>query len=714
MTRVSCLVLLLALSVVAPLPAPARAAIVAAYEAAGGQQIAPGVEHSWGAVDSDLGRSQVHFVEVDPTTPGIHFETSLARDRVTSRERTTSQALRQSREEHRVVVTTNGSTFGSWPAGHVAARGLNVRDGELLTAGRIGSSTGPILSFAVDRAGRPMIGAPTLDVRLVLPDGSAGRIDRVNQGRLANEAVLYTPRFDSHTWTDASGLEVVISVDGLPLAPDGTYQGTVTAVRSGAGDSPIAAGQLVVSATGAAADAFGALVAGDEVTLELAIEDGWQDILHAVGGRELLVRDGEIEILPYRPDHLIVAHPRTAVGVTAEGKVLLAVVDGRSMDSAGLMLEELAAMMIERGAVSALNLDGGGSSTMAVRSPGQVEVGIVNVPSDGDERTVATTLQVISTLPTGPLEALVLSPSSLTLLTGESAQLAVGGHDGRYGGISLDPAQISWGSDGGAISVDDSGHVRALEPGGASVTVRYHGLSARAEVTVLADDEPPFLAPPRVSFRLGAAAKKKRAVLDIRWTASDSDGTVTTVELERRIDSGDWFSEPLATATAVTHSRVFAFGLRHQLRVRATDAAGNTSQWVEGPAFVLEAYNELSAQVQRVGSWQQRTTSTAIGGKYARSGVPGESAALDYAGAQVAWVGQRGPLHGRADIYLGGVYVARVGLKSSYLLPRQLLFVSPRQALFAAGEGGIEVRNVAPADRPRVDLDAFIVLRPAD
>ncbi|MBZ4190689.1 phosphodiester glycosidase family protein [Niabella beijingensis] len=70
-------------------------------------------------------------------------------------------------------------------------------------------------------------------------------------------------------------------------------------------------------------------------------------------------------------------HPRTAVGVTAGGRVILLVADGRNTNAAGLRLEELRKIMQWLGCVSAINFDGGGSSTLWTRKKG-----VINHPSD--------------------------------------------------------------------------------------------------------------------------------------------------------------------------------------------------------------------------------------------------------------------------------------------------------------------------------------------
>ena len=86
--------------------------------------------------------------------------------------------------------------------------------------------------------------------------------------------------------------------------------------------------------------------------------------------------------------------PRTAVGIDRDtDEVLILAVDGRQSFSRGYTMVELANQMIDLGADEALNLDGGGSTTMVVRgSAGRDRV--VNSPSDGFERHVANSLAV--------------------------------------------------------------------------------------------------------------------------------------------------------------------------------------------------------------------------------------------------------------------------------------------------------------------------------
>ncbi len=91
---------------------------------------------------------------------------------------------------------------------------------------------------------------------------------------------------------------------------------------------------------------------------------------------------------------------RTAVGITATGKVVFMVLDGRQGDlSCGGNMREIAQIMYEAGCVVAGNLDGGGSSTYVAKQPGDEELTVVSKPSDGISRSVSTSLYMVSTAP---------------------------------------------------------------------------------------------------------------------------------------------------------------------------------------------------------------------------------------------------------------------------------------------------------------------------
>jgi hypothetical protein len=108
----------------------------------------------------------------------------------------------------------------------------------------------------------------------------------------------------------------------------------------------------------------------------------------AVSGRPNVVKNGVVPTGMTDPSHCTSRNPRTAVGLSQDKKTLyLYVVDGRSTASAGMTCTELGNALKGLGAYNALNLDGGGSTTMWISGSG-----VVNTPSDGSERVVSTHL----------------------------------------------------------------------------------------------------------------------------------------------------------------------------------------------------------------------------------------------------------------------------------------------------------------------------------
>lgn len=115
--------------------------------------------------------------------------------------------------------------------------------------------------------------------------------------------------------------------------------------------------------------------------------DDWE----VISGNVLLVRDGKAVSAENK-----VRHPRTVVGLNRDAtRMVLLVVDGRKPGVAlGMNYTELTTELLRLGCHDALNLDGGGSSVMAVRDPQKNEFQILNQPTDGRERAVANVLGI--------------------------------------------------------------------------------------------------------------------------------------------------------------------------------------------------------------------------------------------------------------------------------------------------------------------------------
>jgi hypothetical protein len=151
-------------------------------------------------------------------------------------------------------------------------------------------------------------------------------------------------------------------------------------------------------------------------------------------------------------------HPRTAAGITANGELLLVTVDGRQNYSRGFSLPELAAYMQKLGAVQAINLDGGGSTSMVVHGY------YVNGPSEGRPRPVANALLVFAPAKSASSDPISLKP--VVLRAGETITLR----------LPTDTAlQPLWGTSDGIGFVDQQGKFRSIRSGVGSVLAEVEG-----------------------------------------------------------------------------------------------------------------------------------------------------------------------------------------------------------------------------------------------
>lgn len=168
---------------------------------------------------------------------------------------------------------------------------------------------------------------------------------------------------------------------------------------------------------------------------------------------------------------------RTAIGIKADGTVVMMMVDGRQAPySVGMTMAEVGATMESLGCVQAVNLDGGGSSTFATQREGESEnstsagLTLRCRPSDGYERKVSNTIMVLSKAqPTGQFDHAVLTPNAEVYTPGSTVQFSAAGVDAA--GSSADvPEDAAWTVLSGNGSIDAKGLYTAADTCG-EVTV---------------------------------------------------------------------------------------------------------------------------------------------------------------------------------------------------------------------------------------------------
>ena len=201
------------------------------------------------------------------------------------------------------------------------------------------------------------------------------------------------------------------------------------------------------------------------------VKDQIQD---AVGGfGAVLVKDGKINVTK-SSNYASSRASRTAIGIKADGSVVMMVLDGRQLPfSAGGAIEEIAQIMYDAGCVHAINLDGGGSTTYLSKPAGSNEITLVNRPSDGYARSVSTSLVAVSfAKSSNEFDHAIISSDYDYITTGTSMQFEVTGVS-NTGNTAVIPDGSYWRvSDESIATIDkDTGVFTAITTG--EVTVEY-------------------------------------------------------------------------------------------------------------------------------------------------------------------------------------------------------------------------------------------------
>lgn len=336
------------------------------YQSRSEYVIAPGLIYREFLAGRSAGPVRAHLLEVD-FKAGYALRPVLSNDSVAGIEALSEMAARS-----QAVAMINGPYY--------------MRSGEILGLLKIDQTLvstpdTPRTSFGVLPDGKIIFDSPAFTGHVELPDKTRIPIDGVNRGRGESELILYNTYYAYWTLTAGGGREFLVR------------DGRIVDIRND--NSVISEGTVVLSASGRQAWLMADLKIGDPLKIVQTLGPVWDKVTQAVGAGPCLVKNGEIYMTTlgeeFGSDVAGGRAPRTALGITKEGKALLVVVDGRSRSSVGYTLLELARFMLEQGAVEAMNLDGGGSSQMIIGSQ------IVNTPSDGRERRLGAGIAVVKT-----------------------------------------------------------------------------------------------------------------------------------------------------------------------------------------------------------------------------------------------------------------------------------------------------------------------------
>lgn len=402
--------LLLALAAALPLtpkPAPPFPKIVT--DAPTITDVAPGVKYGQYAMRTVDGPLSVHVLAIDLHDPTLRIGTALSNDRLVSPgETVSSMALRTG-----AVAGINGDYFDI----NQTNQPLNL----FIENSRLIRMPMQRWVMAFDGGKDVRFGEYAIAETATLPQGPLPLKTMNDWPPPGGGAVLITPEYGP--------LRALQNVTEIALEPIGgtppltTYR--VTDIADNTQQEP--AGYYLALGP----NAYGSAQLpsqGDTISIDATSTPPIDGLVAAIGGGPLLVKDDAWYADPDGPSkgEFATHMPATSAGVTRDGTLLMFEIDGRQPAlSIGVLQPQLASLMIAFGVVTGMQFDGGGSSTMVARLPGDDAARVQNSPSDGIERRVANALLVYSDAPVGSAARIYAMPQEVRAMPGARVPLHI-------------------------------------------------------------------------------------------------------------------------------------------------------------------------------------------------------------------------------------------------------------------------------------------------
>ena len=229
-----------------------------------------------------------------------------------------------------------------------------------------------------------------------------------------------------------------------------------------------------------------------------------------------------------------------------------------------------------------------------------------------------------------------------------------------------------------------------------------------AASTVTIDRTKPTASVLTAKPRTGATLSGTRLPLGLGWSGGDNSGGsgIDLYAIERSVNGGTWTA--VATATGRSAIVTVAPSGTIRYRVRAIDKAGNTGTWAYSRTLSPRLVQQSSAAVRYGGRWTTSKATAYSGGTLKFTKAAGRSATYSFTGRSIALVTTLAPNRGKVRVYVNGSYVATVNLQSSTWQYRELAW---QKTWSTTRTRTVKLVVVGTAGHPRVDLDAFVVIK---
>lgn len=356
------------------------------------QLLMPGIVHK--KIINQIDTLSIDILKIDLTKGNYLVSSVKAKYLLNEREKTSSISQRFSDIGSEVLAAINADFFEQ--DGEVINN--MISEGKFVKAVKFTDSPYNHFvnsQFAITYENKLFLEQFVFSGNIIFPNGAIEEIRRINSKPDSNSISLYNSFQGTHT---PKYPEKWITTE-LKLIPNGQSGDTayfiVTDYLKNGGGTEIPSDGFILSANNKYAHyLYREIAIGDTIKLLLKLNPNIKNIRSLTGGWPQLVKDGKNLIKDNPTIEGVIKrfsenrHPRTGVGFSNDSTIVYFItVDGRQKTSRGMNLLEFADLMIDEGIYHGLNLDGGGSTTMVIKSK------VVNSPSDiTGERAVGNIL----------------------------------------------------------------------------------------------------------------------------------------------------------------------------------------------------------------------------------------------------------------------------------------------------------------------------------
>lgn len=340
------------------------------------RELAPNIVYTYYEARINKKPQKIHTVTFDPKDEQVVLKPYKYNNQVYGRYKlsnTAKQVINNS--DSKVIAGINADYFHM---GNGIPIGLFLKDRRILSTPGLDDEW---YAFGFTNEKESMYGLmPKVRKDLITKDKTV-EISHINRLHHTDDSlILFSKDFYDNTLSDDSVDEYICEIISGDIKLQSAMKLKVVDIKKGHGE-------IILSAKGKYKDILNKISINDIVSTYFDIDQDWSSINFLVGGRYLLVKDGESIV---HDDNLTCA--RSAIGTLNDGRIIMLVVDGDYSEySVGVSLEEFSTILKDFGCINAINLDGEGSSTLVINN--QEKLKVINKPSDSNgERKVANAL----------------------------------------------------------------------------------------------------------------------------------------------------------------------------------------------------------------------------------------------------------------------------------------------------------------------------------